>query len=181
MEPDRASPPASVDLRTWLWRVGCLFPPAQGVDAVTTRATFAAPPEDLWRAMLFYEEVPQRPPLLLRLFLPSPLRTDGGEKRVGATVACRYTHGILVKRFTVLEPPHLARFEVLDQRIGVEHCVTTIEGAYEIGAIEGGAEVALTTRYRGRLRPRWLWRRLERRLAHRLHAHILAGMSAKAS
>ncbi len=180
MERDRASAATGVNVRTWLWRVGSLFPRAQAIEAVTTRAAFGAPPEQVWRAMLFYEEVPGRPPLLLRMLLPTPLRTEAGEKRVGATVACRYTHGTLVKRFTILEPPHVARFEVIEQRIGVERCVTTVEGVYEIAAIEGGSEVALTTRYRGHLRPRWLWRPLERLLAHRLHAHILSGMSARA-
>ena len=165
--------------RECLWLVGRLFPPGRAIDAVTTVAAFEAPPEEVWKKMIFYEEVPRRPPLLLRIFLPSPKKTQGGSKRVGATVECSYSRGSLVKRFTVLEPPHLVRFDVIEQELGLERCVTTVEGSYEIRADGRGSEVALTTKYRGHLRPRWLWRHLERLLAHRLHRHILAGMGAK--
>ncbi len=161
-----------------LWLVGHLFPPGAAIDAVTTRGRFDAPPDAVWQKLMFYEEVPQRPPLLLRMFLPSPVRTQGGGKHVGATVECGYSHGSLVKRFTVLERPRLVRFEVIEQRLGVERCVTTVEGSYEFRAVAEGCEVALTTRYRGHLRPRWLWRPLERLLAHQLHRHILSGMGA---
>lgn len=164
--------------RDWLSLFGRMFPPSLAIDAVTTRAGFEAPPHEVWQKMIFYEEVPQRPPLLLRLFLPSPVKTQGGGKRVGATVECSYSSGNLIKRFTVLEPPSLVRFDVIGQNLGVERCVTTVEGSYEIRADGCGSEVALTTRYRGHLRPRWLWRWLEGLLAHQLHRHILVGMGA---
>ncbi len=154
------------------------FAPNLTIDAVTTWAKFGAPPEEVWQTMMFYEEVPHRPPLLLRMFLPTPMKTQGNAKDVGATVECIYSRGSLRKRITVREPPRLVRFDVIEQNLGVERCVTTAEGVYEIRSDGGGSEVALTTKYRGHLRPRWLWRPLERLLAHRLHRHILAGMGA---
>ncbi len=175
---DRASPRARLHAQECLWLVGGLFPPNPSIDAVTTRAKFGAPPDEVWQTMMFYEEVPHRPPLLLRMFLPTPMKTQGNAKAVGATVECSYSRGSLRKRITALEPPRLVRFEVIEQNLGVEHCVTTVEGSYEIRSNGSGSEVALTTRYRGHLRPRWLWRPLERLLAHRLHRHILAGMGA---
>ncbi|HEX4943643.1 MAG TPA: SRPBCC family protein [Usitatibacteraceae bacterium] len=159
--------------------VGRLFPANPAIDAAVTRARIDAPPGEAWRRLMFYEEVPQRPPLLLKLFLPSPVRTQGGAKEPGATVECTYSRGGLAKRITVAEAPRLLRFEVLEQRLGIEHCITTVEGSYEIRAEGDGCEVALTTRYRGVLRPRWLWRAVERFLAHQLHRHILRGMGAK--
>ena len=164
--------------RKYLWLVGRLFPPGLAIDAVTTRAGFEAPPDEVWQRMMFYEEVPHRPPLLLRIFLPSPVKTQGNGKQVGAIVECTYSHGSLVKCITALEAPRLVRFEVLEQHLGVERCVTTVEGSYEIRAEGRGSEVALTTNYRGHLRPRWLWRPFERLLAHQLHRHILGGMGA---
>lgn len=162
--------------REILWLIGRLFPPGREIDAVTTKAGFAAPPDKVWQQMMFYEEVPHPPPLLLRMFLPSPLTTQCDGKRVGATVECTYSRGSLVKRITALKRPRLVRFKVLEQHLGVERCVTTVEGSYEIRAAGPGSEVALTTKYRGHLRPRWLWRPFERLLAHQLHRHILAGM-----
>lgn len=164
--------------REYLWLVGRLFPPGAAIDAVTTKGAFEASPEAVWQKLMFYEEVPLRPPLMLRIFLPVPVKTQGNDKHVGASVECSYSQGSLVKRITVLDPPRLVRFEVIEQHLGVERCVTTVEGSYEIRADGGGSEVALTTMYRGHLRPRWLWRPVERSLAHQLHRHILAGMGA---
>ncbi|MEO8304881.1 MAG: SRPBCC family protein [Betaproteobacteria bacterium] len=164
--------------REWFWVVGRLFRPGAAIDAVTTRAGFDAPPDEVWQRMVFYEEVPHRPPLMLRVFLPTPVKTQGNGRNVGATVECTYSRGSLIKRITVLDRPGLVRFEVIEQRLGVERCVTTVEGSYELRADGDGTEVALTTRYRGHLRPRWLLRPFERLLAHQLHRHILGGMGA---
>jgi hypothetical protein len=174
---DRADPPRTGGHpREYLWLVGRLFPPNRAIDVVTTTSAFDAPPEEMWRRMLFYEEVPQRPPLLLRMFLPCPVKTTGGGRHVGAEVRCTYSRGGLVKRITVLEEPRFARFEVLEQQLGIERCMTTVEGSYEFRADGQGTALSLTTQYRGHLRPRRLWRSFERLLAHQLHRHILAGM-----
>ena len=53
-----------------------------------------------------------------------------------------------------------------------------LKAALNRHATEDGSHVVLTTRYCSRLRPRRLWRPLERRLAHRLHYYILDGMRA---
>jgi hypothetical protein len=181
MEAERAVPPrARMHPREFLWLLGRLFPPGLAIDSVTTRAGFDAPPDEVWQRMMFYEEVPHRPPLLLRMFLPSPVKTEGNGKQVGTVVACTYSRGGLVKRITILERPRLVRFEVLEQHLGVERCMTTVDGSYEFRADGRGTEVALTTRYRGHMRPRRLWRPFERLLAHQLHHHILAGMGAAA-
>jgi hypothetical protein len=128
---------------------------------------------------MFYEEVPGRPRLLLRLLLPVPLGTSKSGLSPGVTVQCTYSGGRhLTKRIIAVEAPSIVRFEVLEQHLGIEHCLTTVGGSYHIRPAEAGAEVGLTTAYRGHLRPRWLWRTLERRLAHALHEHILRGMGA---
>ncbi len=172
MTPD----PSRLHARQFLWLVGRLFPQNRAIDAVTTTAALDAPPDVVWQQLLFYEEVRLRPPLLLRMFLPSPVKTQGGDKRVGTVVDCTYSVGGLRKRFTALEAPRLVRFEVVDQYLGVERCVTTVEGSYEFRADGRRTVAALTTKYRGHLRPRWLWRPFERVLAHQLHRHILGGM-----
>ncbi len=108
--------------------------------------------------------------------MPFPVRTDGAKAHVGDEVLCVYTSGDLIKRMTVIEAPNLVRFEVLEQRLGIEGCAVAQGGSYEIEAHAGGSEVVLTTRYLGYLKPRWLWRRLERQITHQLHRHVLRGM-----
>ena len=164
--------------RTWLARVGRLFPRNSQTDTVATLMDLAASPEAVWERILFYEEVPKRPARLLKMFLPPPVSTEGDKTKIGGLVHCLYEDGDLVKRITNLEPPRLMEFEVLEQHLGVEDCVATTDGSYSIRATPGGSEVALTTRYHGHLRPRRMWRPLERYLAHQVHRHILEGMRA---
>jgi len=166
--------------RRWLARLGALFPRSATMSMVVTRASIKATPEEVWRRIMFYEEVPHRPPLMLRLLLPVPLRTSKPGLNPGALVQCSYSGGgHLVKRITTVEPPRLVRFEVIEQHLGIEPCLTTSAGSYEIFKTDAGSEVALTTRYTGHLRPRWLWRGPERLLGHSLHRHILGGMAAR--
>jgi hypothetical protein len=162
----------------FLARFGRLFPRNGTIEDVATTVRFNAVTETVWQGMLFYEEVPSRPMPLLRLFLPAPVRTEGEKTRVGATIACTYDGGYLEKRITAAERARFVRFDVLVQQLGVEDCISMTGGSYEMSDHPGGSELVLTTRYRGHLRPRWLWRPLERFLAHRLHRHILDGMRA---
>ncbi len=175
--PTTAIPPvARFRPHAWLTRIGRLFPRNEAIDSVVTLMDLAAPPEAVWTRILFYEEVPQRPAPLLKLFLPAPVRTEGDKTKVGGLVRCTYQGGHLIKRITLLAPPSRMEFEVLEQHLGVEDCVATSDGSYAIRATPGGAEVTLTTRYHGNLRPRWLWRPFEKFLAHKVHRHILEGM-----
>ncbi len=164
-----------------LWQLGWFFPANTEVDSVATTAFIAAPPEDVWRALMFYEQVPGQPPLHLRVLLPAPLRASGDSEHVGQDIECVYNTGKLLKRITVVEPPTLLRFEVLEQRLGMEGCMQTIRGSYEIHPVAGGSEVVLTTVYSGHLRPRSVWRPIETQLAHGLHRHIIDGMRVKCS
>jgi hypothetical protein len=168
----------SMKPRNVLARIGRVFPRNPTVEPVETMMHLDASPDAVWRGMLFYEEVPQRAMPLLRLFLPAPIRTEGDKTRVGAIIRCTYEGGNLEKRITAAEPGHLVRFDVLVQRLGIEDCISMNDGAYEIRPVDAGSEVVLTTRYRGHLRPRWLWRMFEHYLAHRMHRHILDGMRA---
>jgi len=157
-----------------------LFPHNVAADAVSTSAHFPANPAAVWESLLFYEDVSGRAPLLLRLLLPLPLRTEGDKSREGADVCCRYRTGYLVKRMLVVDAPRLVRFQVVEQHIGMEGYITALEGSHEFSPSASGAgtEATLTTLYRGHLRPRFVWRPLERLLVHQLHRYILQGMRA---
>lgn len=162
--------------RTALTLLARTFGGRPAAAEVTTRQHFAVAPQELWQALLFYEEIKTPPPWLLRLFLPVPRSTHGAKNEPSAPVLCEYDGGWLLKRVTVVQAPTLLRFEMVEQHLGVERCAVALGGSYEIVAEEGGCEVALTTHYRSALRPRWLWRPFEVQLATALHRHILAGM-----
>ena len=139
-------------LASWLFGHGTVC------ETVATRFHFDASPAAVWNHIMFYEEVPGRPPFLLRALLPRPVRTDGNKTRVGAIVRCTYREGDLLKRITSLEPPHFLGFAVIEQSLGIEDCVLTLRGSYEIFACGNASDVVLITNYQAHLRPRYLWR-----------------------
>jgi hypothetical protein len=145
-------------------------------ERVTTRLWLAAPPDAVWEGLMFYEDVPRRPSRILRLLLPLPARSEGDKRRVGASVHCVYSRGYLVKRITMVEAARRLEFEIVEQHLGIETKVITHRGSYQLVDVRGGTELLLTTWYWGRLRPRFLWRAIERLLCHRLHRHVLYGM-----
>lgn len=157
-----------------------LFARKAVIDSVATRLHFNAGPETVWNHILLYEEVPGRPPFLLRALLPHPVGTEGDKYRAGATVRCIYTAGDLTKRITAVEPPHLLQFDVIEQRLGIEDCIQTFSGSYQIHPCNDATDVVLITNYLAHLRPRRLWRPLESFLISQLHRHILRGVCAAA-
>jgi hypothetical protein len=160
----------------WYRLVSWLFAGKGLSEAVATRLHFDASPEAIWNHLMLFEEVPGRPPFLLRALLPHPVRTEGDKNRVGTTVRCRYRGGDLFKRITEVEPPHLLQFEVIEQRLGIEGCILTHGGSYQVHPCGDASDVVLITRYRAYLRPRFLWRPLEAFLVGQLHRHILRGV-----
>lgn len=147
-------------------------------ESVTTKLRIDASASVIWKELLFYEEVPEKAPFLLRSLLPQPIRTEGEKRQIGATVRCVYSSGDLVKRVTRVEAPNLLRFEVVEQNLGIEHCVRTLSGSYQIQNCGDASTIFLTTHYEGYLHPRLLWRGLEVVLVRQLHGQILRGICA---
>ncbi len=166
------------DQRAWSGLVSWLFAGNPAAEEVMTSIGCDETPETVWSRMMTYEEIPLRPPVLLRALLPQPRRTQGDKTCVEAEVLCLYDSGFLVKRITKVEPPHLLQFDVVQQRLGIEGCITALGGSYEIRSVKGRTEIALATKYQGYLRPRYLWQPIERFIAHQFHHHILNGMCA---
>jgi len=150
--------------------------PTVSTDRVTTTLRLHAAASAVWQCLMFYEDVPRKPWPLLRLLLPQPIKSEGDKLSLGAEVRCTYERGHLLKRTTRVEPTRLLSFEVVEQQLGIERYARACNGSYELRAVGEATDIALTTAYRGKLWPRFVWRLLERYLCHRLHLHILTGM-----
>lgn len=145
--------------------------------AVVTRMVFNAPGSEVWKGLLFYEDLDQRPPLHLRLLLPVPIRTEGRISGVGSEVMCIYEGGHLLKRITKIEPRELYEFEVAEQDLSVGGGMRLCGGRYGLHQLsDGRTEVSVSTRYVSNKRPRWLWAILEAMVCHSFHRHILRSM-----
>lgn len=145
--------------------------------SVATSMTFDAAPQDVWDRLMFYEQIDQRPPLHLRLLLPTPIETAGRKSEIGDEARCLYRGGYLIKRVTQVEPRRRYVFEVSEQALVVGGGVRLSGGEYVIRELaRGRAEVRIVTRYTSPRWPRWLWRPVERAVCHSFHRHILRAM-----
>jgi len=145
--------------------------------AVVTRMRVAAPVERVWDGLLFFEQIPRRPPLVLRLLLPTPIRAEGPRSAVGDETRCVYEGGSLLKRATQVDRWRHYAFEVAEQRLAVGAGIRLLGGGYALRELPDGAtSIELETRYLGPRRPAWLWRPIEAAICHAFHRHILAAV-----
>lgn len=145
--------------------------------AVVTCQNFSAPPESVWDALMFYEEIAERPSFLLRLLLPVPLGTEGRKSEVGGEVTCRYRDGYLLKRVTQITPGRHYAFEVVEQDLALGRGIKLLGGDYTLRELsKGRTRVALTTRYASPHQPRWLCKWIEAMICHLFHRHILRAL-----
>jgi hypothetical protein len=154
------------------------IPNRREVATIRTQLHIHATPAEAWDAVMFFEEVEQPAPWLLEFSLPKPLGSSGRKDRVGELVRCQYDRGWIVKRISRIEPGKLLEFDVVQQRLKMEHNVTLRDGSFRIERLaDGTSRVVLTTRYERHLAPGWVWRPIEKEVVHTMHRHILEGMA----
>jgi hypothetical protein len=145
--------------------------------SVVTRMRIAAPVERIWDGLMFFEDIPRRPPLLLRLLLPAPIRAEGPRSAVGDETRCVYEGGSLLKRATRVDQRRHYAFEVAEQQLAVGAGIRLLGGGYTLRERPDGATgIELETRYLSPRRPAWLWRPIEAAVCHAFHRHILAAV-----
>jgi hypothetical protein len=152
--------------------------------AVSTAAVLAAPAGRVWRSLLFYEELEQAPPPLLRLLLPRPLRSEG-RKEAGHLVRCTYEGGHILKLITLITEERLIAFEVVEQQLGIAGGIVLLGGSNAVEPLtEHITRVTLTTRYRRRRRRRLvepLVAAAESKVVHAFHRHLIDGVRRRAT
>jgi len=151
---------------------------ACSTSEVVTRASFQASPENVWDALMFYEQIDERSPLCLRLLLPVPVRTEGRKLEAGKEVRCVYENGHLRKRITRANRGQSLAFTITEQNIAL-HKIKLLGGSYVLRGINGETEVALKTEYTSNNQPRWLWISIETFVCHTFHRHILNAIRRK--
>lgn len=153
---------------------------ASGPYAVVTRLNIAAGPSAIWRSLMFFEQIEDHPPLLLRLFLPRPIRTQGSKSSVGDQALCLYEGGHLLKQVTTIEQGRLYAFSVVEQRLSLGRRINLAGGSYTLRELaDGHTELAVTTNYWSRNRPRLLARPIETFMCHVFHRHLLGAIRRK--
>ena len=144
--------------------------------SVTTCQDFFAAADAVWEALMFYEEIAEDRPFLLRRFLPTPIGSQGCKSEVGSDVKCRYVGGHLLKRATRIVRRQNYAFEVVEQNLALGG-IRLLGGDYTLRVLsEHCTRVALATHYASPNYPRWLFGRLEAAVCHSFHHYILSAM-----
>lgn len=150
--------------------------------SVVTGMTFPAPAASVWNRLLYYEQIAGPLPVSLRLFLPSPIRTDGSRGSVGDETRCRYREGSLLKRVTRVVFPRYWRFEIVEQDLPIAGGIRLKGGSYTLRELpDRSTRVELETRYISPRRPRWVFAPFETAICHAFHRHILEAMRRETS
>ena len=105
--------------------------------SVTTCQDFFAAADAVWDALMFYEEIAEDRPFLLRRFLPTPIGTQGCKSEVGSDVKCQYVGGHLVKRVTRIVRGHNYAFEIVEQNLALRG-IRLLGGDYTLRVLVGG-------------------------------------------
>jgi len=141
---------------------------------------FPTSPEQTWSGLIYYEQIAERSPLLLRLLLPQPIRTEGRKWAVGDEIRCLYESGHLIKRVTKIETGLHYGFEVVEQDLALGRGIRLLGGSYTLRRLgDRHTEVALETRYVSPRRPHWLSRPIEAAVCHAFHRYMLRTMRRK--
>jgi len=144
--------------------------------SVTTCQDFFAAADAVWDALMFYEEIAEDRPFLLRRFLPIPTGTQGCKSEVGCDVKCQYVGGHLVKRVTRVVRGHNYAFEIVEQNLALRG-IRLLGGDYTLRVLsEDCTRVALATHYSSPNCPRCLFGGLEAAVCHSFHRYILSAM-----
>lgn len=155
--------------------------PQNRAASVTTYQNFFAAADAVWDALMFYEEIAEDRPFLLRRFLPTPIGTQGCKSEVGSDVICQYVGGHLLKRVTRIVRGDSYAFEIVEQNLALRG-IRLLGGGYTLRVqSEDCTRVAVATHYVSPNRPRWLFGRVEAAICHSFHHHILSAMRSNIS
>jgi hypothetical protein len=150
--------------------------PQEHIASVKTCQDFFAAADAVWDALMFYEEIVEERPFLLRRFLPTPIGTQGCKSEVGSDVKCQYATGHLLKRVTRIVRRRNYAFEVVEQHLALGG-IRLLGGDYTLHMIaKDHVRVALATHYASPNCPRWVFGRLEAAVCHSFHRYILSAM-----
>jgi hypothetical protein len=162
-------------------RVARMLPMRGNAITIVTTKVLHAPGKLVWDSLMFYEQIEQQPPLLLRLLLPHPVRTEGSKEHVGDVATCVYVQGHLLKQVTRIAEGELYEFQVIEQKLFFGGGLRLMGGSYVLRPVsEHETAVSVTTRYVSHKRPRRLWKPVEALVCHAFHRYLLLSIQKKA-
>lgn len=155
----------------------------------------AAPPEQVWRHVVAFTELPPPTELLFRLGIAYPLRAEMFGQGPGAVRHCVFSTGPFVEPIEVWDEPRLLRFGVTKspppmeewtpyQEVHPPHLegfLASERGQFQLIALpDGGTRLEGTTWYRHNMWPVIYWQTWSDYIIHRIHLRVLRHIKVRA-
>ncbi len=156
--------------------------------AVRTAVEISAPPEQVWRRVVSFPELPAPKEWLFRAGVAYPTRAKIAGKGVGAVRRCIFSTGTFVEPIQVWDEPRLLRFAVVDNPAPMQEWTpySTIhpphlhgffvskQGQFFLAPLPGGrTRLEGTTWYHHNMWPASYWQVWADFIIHRIHLRVL--------
>lgn len=154
---------------------------------VTSSVVVNAPPEQVWRNVVSFSELPPPDEWIFQTGLAYPMRAEIEGTGVGAERHCIFSTGAFVEPITVWDEPRRLAFGVRDEpppmvelspyRIHpahLDHYFSAKAGEFRLTPLPGGRTLLEgTTWYENRFWPESYWRVWSDLIVHRIHMRVL--------
>ena len=162
---------------------------------VETSIEIAAPPEEVWRHIVTFQELPEPTDSLFRVGIAYPMRARIEGTGVGAVRYCEFSTGAFIEPIEVWKEPRLLRFSVRQnpapmkewspyREIHAPHLegfFVSDQGEFRLERLPGGGtRVTGTTWYRHNMWPAGYWRLFSDPILHRIHWRVLTHIKRSA-
>ena len=154
---------------------------------VTSSIVVNAPPQQVWRNVVSFSELPPPDEWIFQTGLAYPMRAEIQGTGVGAERHCVFSTGAFVEPITVWDEPQRLAFGVRDEpppmvelspyRIRpahLDHYFSAKAGEFRLTPLPGGRTLLEgTTWYENRFWPESYWRQWSDLIVHRIHMRVL--------
>ena len=136
--------------------------------------------EDVWKAMLEFDQVDGTKPFLLHIGLPVPQSCTMSGRAVGSKRVCHFDSGFIRERITRWQPPEALEFDVEEVQLPGRRWLGFVSATYALNGIaKGKTEITRTTIVTSTLGPACYWRFFEHMGTQAEHDYILQSLKSK--
>jgi hypothetical protein len=169
----------------WVERVAA---PAPAIFVVRSAIDIQAPPEQVWKQVVAFAEIPPPKEWMFRAGIAYPIRAEILGSGPGAERHCVFSTGAFVEPIEVWDEPRKLKFSVTSNPVPMEEWTpySHIEPSHLHGFLvstggqflltplpNGGTRVEGTTWYRHTLWPAAYWRLWSDEIIHQIHMRVL--------
>jgi len=154
---------------------------------VTSSIVVNAPPEQVWRNVVSFSELPPPDEWIFQTGLAYPMRAEILGAGVGAERHCVFSTGAFVEPITVWDEPRRLAFGVREEPppmvelspyrlhpLHLDHYFSAKAGEFRLTPLPGGRTLLEgTTWYENRFWPESYWRQWSDLIVHRIHLRVL--------